>query len=111
MNTGITHPTEEQLCSCAIGDCSEATRRHLETCSDCREYVDSIKSISDDIAGLGDESVPEHLDEAVLDIIGRERRKKRHQAFMFGSINPLTLGLLAMLVCLLFGTAVIFLAK
>jgi anti-sigma factor RsiW len=107
-DTDSGHPTEEALYGCISGDGDEATRRHLEQCAECRETVDSLRSISRDILSIAEAPVPEELDDAVMAITIRSPRNGRQTALPFWSLNPLTLGLLgAMLFIALSGALVL----
>lgn len=110
MNDNFTtHPTEETLHRCVFNDCDETTRQHIEHCSECRDFVDSIRSISEDIASMAETPVPEQLDDAVMAIAGRSPRNGRQTALPFWSLNPLSLALLTALLLIALGVALVML--
>lgn len=74
--TTLHHPTEELLCECALYECDEELLKHIESCSECSEYVEDIRSISKDIAQIPDEPVPQRLDATIL-AIARHKEKSR----------------------------------
>ena len=105
----LPHPSEEKLYGCVSDDCDEATRRHFEQCSECSEFVDSIRSISKDIASMEENAVPEQLDDAVLAITGRGKYDSHHPALPFWTINPLSIGLLSAMLLIALGVALVLL--
>jgi hypothetical protein len=103
------HPTEEALYRCILNECDEATRHHLEQCSQCSDIVNSLRTISRDISSIAEVPVPEELDDAVLAITSRSPKNGRQAALPFWSLNPLSLGLLAAMVLMAMSIVLIML--
>lgn len=74
--TTLHHPTEEALCACALHECDEELLKHIEQCTTCSEFVEDMRSISEEIASIKDEPLPERLDAAIM-AIARHKEKSR----------------------------------
>ncbi len=73
----FNHPSEEALVECALHECDEMLLAHIEECVQCREFVDEIRTLSNEIADIEDDPVPERLCAKIL-AISRSRRPQNY---------------------------------
>jgi len=77
MSYTITnHPSEEVLTDCVLDKIDAEVEHHLEECSECKEFVDDLRTISNDIAALEDKEVPQHVFEKIMAISHQKKRSK-----------------------------------
>lgn len=76
-NPAITHPSEDTLVEYALHECDEMLLAHIGECVQCREFVEEILTLSNDIATIEDDPVPERLCEKIL-AISRSRRSRNY---------------------------------
>ncbi len=94
--TTTRHPTEEALCNCALNECDDKLREHIDRCPQCSTFVKEIRSLSHDIASIEDEPVPERLNAAVLAITRFKGKQHITAILTTWYISPLFLGMMAL---------------
>jgi hypothetical protein len=63
------HPSHENLTGFAMGEPAAPTiADHIRSCEACTEFVKEIRLVSDSIAALPEEAVPDHLRDSVLSL-------------------------------------------
>ena len=103
MNYTIdNHPDEEILSACALEEECDTIEQHLDLCSTCREYVEDVRAVRDEIASIGDEEIPSGLNERILAIAKENNRAKRTPPFIQEWYKrPFVYGIITVLVVIL----------
>lgn len=96
------HPTEEVLGLCALDDQYKEIEEHLDSCESCREYIDDIRSIKNEIESLGEEDIPPALDQRILSIMKDKGKSKSIPPFISEWYKrPFVYGILTVMAALL----------
>ena len=100
--TATHHPTEEALVECALHPGDEELLAHIEQCTQCSDYVDDIRMVSEEITALDDEPVPERVNTKILAIA----RSKRPENYVLNFLqnwykNPFLIGLVTIALIML----------
>lgn len=100
--TASQHPTEDVLVDCALHEGDAMLLAHIEQCTQCSEYIDDIRTVSNDISALDDEPIPERINAAILSIA----RKKRPDNYVLNFLqtwykNPFLIGMVTIAIVLL----------
>ena len=76
------HPTEDVLSACALEEQCDSIEQHLDMCSTCREFVDDIRTVRDEIASIGEEEIPVSLNNRILSIARSNNKMKQIPPFI-----------------------------
>lgn len=95
--TAINHPSEEILTDCALDVVDSEVEHHLSECQQCKEFIEDVRMISNDIASLGEQDVPQHLHEKILSICRNKMHKNLLTFIQSWYKNPFFYGILTIL--------------
>lgn len=69
MKDTITcHPSEDVLTDCALDKVDIKVESHLAQCAQCREFIEDVRTISNEIVNLNDEEIPFQLHDKIMAI-------------------------------------------
>jgi hypothetical protein len=71
--SGGEHPPEDALIGLALGEENPGVRAHVDSCEQCRSFVEDMRGVKETMASLGDQDPPEEIHELVMRTIRRPR--------------------------------------
>lgn len=103
MNYTIeNHPAEDVLSACALDEHCDSIEKHLEMCHICREFVEDVRAVRDDIIKIEDEEIPSGLKERILSIAKEKNKAKRISPFICEWYKrPFAYGIITVLIAIL----------